>query len=485
MQVRTALIIVAIVVGLVAWLAFAPSGTPGGAGAAGAAERPNGSATQGFTPVGQASTSNRGVSKTEINVVFPVVAVNSQAGKFGFATDKEYNEQIPAIHLYVDQVNKAGGINGRKLNPMIVPFDPSQPASTQALCRQWTQGSPGVFAVVDGIGTWLGDDQLCVTQQGQTPLISAWSTTTNWTNAGSPYLWWTGADMAPVLAATVQWGLSSGRLGHGKKVGIVVSDQAPDQAAMNDYLVPDLKKAGITPMIETVAAGLNETASTSSDAQLAVEKFKAAGVQSVFPLIYEPAFFPFIGAESSQKYYPQLLLSDYQSTIEAALGLIPVPYEAALNGQEGVTTETLGGFDDARPETQGGYDPGVRSCFQTWHAYHPKPIAGSESFYIEEQGPIQAWCGAIRLFAQAAKGAGPNLDRRTFVTAMSKITNFPGTLSPGWTFGPHKFYGPSTYQVVKVHNNVPPSSQCKLKTNHKPQGTCWVTVQGFKPLPAG
>ena len=484
MQIRTVLVVLAIVLGLIVWLAFAPSGTPGAAGAAGAAEASS-SSTGNFTPVSQASTSNRGVSKTEINVVFPVVAVNSQAGRFGFAQDKEYNEQIPAINLYVNQVNNAGGINGRKINPMIVQFDPSNTASTQALCRQWTEGSPPVFAVVDGIGTWQGDDQLCVTQQGQTPLLSAWSSTTNWTNLGSPYLWWTGPDMAPVLAATVQWGLSSGRLGHGKKVGVVVSDQAPDQAALNDYLLPDLKNVGITPLVETVAAGLNETATTNSDAQLAVEKFKAAGVQSIFPLIYEPAFFPFIGAESSQAYYPQLLLSDYQSTITTALGLIPVPYEDALNGQEGVTTQTLGGFDDARPESQGGYDPGVRSCFDTWHAYHPKPITGTESFYIEEQGPIQAWCGAIRLFAEAAKNAGPNLNRRTFVTAMSKVTNFPGTLSPVWSFGPNKLYGPTEYQVVKVHNNVPPSSQCKLKTNHKPQGTCWVTVQPFKPLPTG
>ena len=180
-----------------------------------------------------------------------------------------------------------------------------------------------------------------------------------------------------------------------------------------------------------------------------------------------------------------MLLSDYQSTITVALGLIPVPYEAALNGQEGVTTQTLGGFDDARPESQGGYDPGVRSCYGTWHAYHPKPITGTQSFYIEEQGPIQAWCGAIRLFAEAAKNAGPDLNRRTFVEAMSKVTNYPGTLSPVWSFGPDKFYGPTEYQVVKIHNNVPPSSQCKLKTNHKPQGTCWVTVQPFKPLPAG
>jgi hypothetical protein len=483
MQWRTALIVVAIVVGLVAWLAFAPSGTPGG-GAAGAAE-PRLATSSGVTPPSQASTSSRGVSKTEINVVFPVVAVNSLAGKLGFAEDKEYNEQIPAINLYVNQINDSGGINGRKINPIIVQFDPTNDANMQADCTQWTQGSPAVFAVVDGIGTWTGDEQLCVAQQGQTPLISAWSTTTNWTDLGSPYLWWTGPDMAPVLQATVQWGLSSGRLGHGKKVGVVVSDQAPDQAALNSFLLPDLKKVGITPLVETVAGNPDETAATNSDAQLAVEKLKAAGVQSVFPMLQENAFFPYVSAESSQQYYPQLLLSDYDSTIEVALGLIPVPYETALNEQEGVTTETLGGFDDARPESLGGYDPGVRSCYDTWHAYHPKPIAGTQSFYIEEQGPIQGWCGAIRLFAAAAKAAGPDLNRRTFVEAMSKISNYPGTLSPVWSFGPDKFSGPTEYQVVKVHNNVPPSSQCKLKTNHQPQGTCWVTLQPFKPLPAG
>ncbi|HXN59540.1 MAG TPA: ABC transporter substrate-binding protein [Acidimicrobiales bacterium] len=486
MQLRTVLIVVAIVVGLIAWLVLAPAGTPGGGGSAGAAVPVLRASTSSSssTPVSQASTSDRGVSKTSINVVFPVVAVNSLAGKLGFAEDKEYNEQIPAINLFVDQINQAGGINGRKINPIIVQFDPTNDANMQALCEQWTQGTPAVFAVIDGIGTWTGSNQLCVTQQGHTPLISAWSTISEWTQLGSPYLWWTGPDMAPVLQATVQWGMSSGRLGHGTKVGVAVSDQAADQAALNQYLLPDLKKVGITPVVETIAGNPEETAATSSDSQLAVEKFEAAGVQSVFPLLPANAFFPYIGAETSQKYYPQLLLSDYQSTVEAALGLIPEPYEQAINGQEGVTTETLGGFDDARPESQGGYDPGVRSCYETWHKFHPKPIAGTTSFYIEEQGPIQAWCGAIRLFAEAAKNAGPDLNRRTFVEAMSKITDYPGTLSPVWSFGPNKMYGPTQYQVVKVHNNVPPSSQCKLKTNHQPQGTCWVTLEPFKPLPS-
>jgi hypothetical protein len=483
MQVRTALIIIAVVVGLVTWLVLAPAGMPGSTGIAGASEVPVAAAFK-PTPVSQASTSSRGVSAKSINVVFPVVSLNSLAGKFGFAQDQEFGDQSKAIHLFVNQINKAGGIHGRDINPIIVNFDPTDESGMRALCKQWTEGSPAAFAVIDGIGDWTGDNELCVTQEGHTPMIGAWTTITDWTQLGSPYLWWTGADDAPVLSATVSWGVSSGRLSPSKKVGIVVSDQASDQAALNYYLLPDLKKAGITPVVYTIAGATDATASTNSDAQLAVERLKAAGITSVIPLIPENAFFPYLSAENAQQYFPQLLLSDYQSTIEVALGLIPVPYEKALDGQEGVTTETLGGFDDARPEAQGGYDPGVRSCFETWHKAYPKVPKGEESFYIEEQGPVQAWCTAIRLFAEAATNAGSDLNRRTFVTAMSKITNFPGGLSPLWSFGPNKMYGPTTYQVVKIHNNVPPSSQCKLKTNHKPQGTCWVTVQNFKPLPA-
>ena len=36
-----------------------------------------------------------------------------------FASDKEYGQQINAIHLFVNQINQSGGINGRKINPII------------------------------------------------------------------------------------------------------------------------------------------------------------------------------------------------------------------------------------------------------------------------------------------------------------------------------------------------------------------------------
>jgi len=466
---------------IVLWRAGAAIAVLGGALTLGAAT-PSGASSP--TPVTQASTSALGVTATTINVVFPVVSFSSIEGEFEIVSDAEYGEQIKAIHLFVNQINTAGGINGRKIDPLIEYFDPTNEAEQRSLCKQWTEGSPPVFAVLDGLGAWAEDNQLCITQEGHTPLLSQWTTTNNWTKLGSPYLWWTGADDAQILAATVSWGRSSGRLGGGKKVGVVVSDQQSDQDALNSYLLPDLKKIGITPQIVTVSAALGETASTDSDATLAVERLKAAGVNSVIPLLPENAFDPYISAETAQQYFPTLLLSDDEGELEVGLGLISTTYDKALNGQGGVTAETLGGIDDPRPESEGGYDPGVRSCWTTWHKAYPQIPKGNENDDIEEQGPVQGWCQEIRLFAQAATMAGKDLNRRTFVEAMSRIKNFQGGFSPVLTYGPDKFAGPTEYRVVKLHDNNPPSSQCKIPAGKlPPEGRCWVVIQPWKPLP--
>jgi hypothetical protein len=435
-------------------------------------------------PVDRASTSTRGVTATGITVVFPVVSLNSLAGQEGFAADVEYGQQAEAIDLFVDQINRDGGINGRKIDPVIASYDPASESDMRSLCKTWTEGTPAAFAVVDGIGAWTGDNQLCVTQEGHTPFLGEWTTVTSWTDQGSPYLWWTGPDQTAILRALVDWGVRAHLLGGSRRVGVIAGDRASDQAALDDVLLPALHRAGVTPVVATIASDPSETASTDSEAPLVVQRFRSDGVDSVIPLIPFNVFFPVLQAQSSQGYYPRLLLSDYESSIEVALGLMPVPYERALNGQEGVTTETLGGIDDDRPQSQGGYDPGLRSCWTLWHRAYPQVPPGTLSYYIEEQGPIADWCQAIRLFATAARDAGPDLDRRTFVTALSKVTDFPGTVTPVLSYGPDKHYGPTEYQVVRLHVNEPPTTQCKLPKNRIPQGTCWVTVEPFAPLPS-
>src|SRR5580658_8432826 len=435
------------------------------------------------TPV-EASASSAGVTATSIRVVFPVSNLSGLASTFGFAGDIEYSEQTKGIKLFVKLINDAGGIHGRKIDADIVNFDPTNEAQMRSLCKDWTDGSTPAFAVLDGVGTLTGDNELCITQEGHTPMLSQWTTVTNWTQEGSPYLWWTGPDDAAILQATVDWGTSAGLLGNGIKVGVIAGNRASDEVALNQYLLPDLRRAGITPVVKTIAADPSDTASTDAQAPLVVQQLRSEGVTSVIPLIPFNVFFPVLAAETQQKWFPKLLLSDYEDSIESALGLLPFPYEKALDGQEGLTTETLGGIDDTRPESEGGYDPGVRSCFAAWHKAYPQIPPGNQNFFIEEQGPVQGWCQEIRLFAAAATAAGPHLDRRTFDTAMAKISNFPGGYSPILSYGPGKFYGPTQYRVVRLHTNSPPSSQCKFPLDHIPQGVCWVVVDNWQPLPS-
>jgi Periplasmic binding protein len=450
----------------------------------------HGSSGQGMPPapttaLDRASTSSVGVTSNSIRVAFPVTNLDALASSLGFETDVEYTEQTKAIDLFVDQINDAGGINGRKIVPVIVNYDPTNEVGMRALCKQWTEGSGAVFAVLDGVGTWTGDNQLCITQEGHTPMLAQWTTVTNWTDEGAPYLWWTGPDDASILQATVDWALSAGLIGPHRELGIIAGDRPSDQLALDDYLLPDLQRAGVKSLVEPIAADPTEAAETQSDAPLDVQKLRSAGITTMLPLIPFNVFFPVLQAETAQQYYPKLLLSDYEFSIESSLGLIPVPFEKALNGQEGVTTETLGGVDDDRPYSEGGYDPGDRQCWVVWHKAYPQVPKGNQNFYIEEQGPIQGWCQEIRLFAQAAKMAGPDLNRRTFVEAMAKISNFQGGYSPVLSYGPNRFSGPSQYRVVMLHVNIPATGACKMPKDRIPQLVCWVDETPWKPLPAG
>lgn len=469
--------------------------------AAGKASPPGGASATSTVPLGtpsgvgvaQASTSSRGETATSINVAFPVSNLASLASNFGFVGDVEYGAQATAIRTFVDAINAGGGINGRKINPIIVDFDPTNEAAMRALCKQWTEGNPPVFAVIDGVGAWTGDNQLCVTQEGHTPFIGQWTTVSAWTNEGAPYLWWTGPDQSDILATLVSWAQSAGLLA-GRKVAIVAGDRASDQAALNDYLLPDMARAGLPkPMVETIPSSVTDTAAVNSAAPLVVQRLKAAGVQSVIPLMPFNSFFPYLAQETAQDYFPKLLLSDYESSIEVTLGLIPFPYEKALDGQQGITAETLGATDAPMAVAgPSGYDAGVDNCYKIWHAANPHPLPGqtlingeAASPYIESQGPIAGWCQGIELFAAAAQKAGPDLNRRTFVEGMASVTNFDGTYSPVLSFGLTTFAGPSQYQVVELHNNVPPSSLCPLTYQKIAQGTCWHVVKSWAPLVTG
>ena len=113
-----------------------------------------------------------------------------------------------------------------------------------------------------------------------------------------------------------------------------------------------------------------------------------------------------------------------------ALGLIPVPYETGA-GRAGGRHDRDARRLRRRPAREPGRLRPGRALAATRLAHGlPQAVPGTSELLHRGAGAHSGWCGAIRLFATAAKNAGKDLNRRTFVEAMSKITNFPGTLLP-------------------------------------------------------
>ena len=185
MGIGTGVLMVAVIVGTAA-CGSPSSSAPTSTAATGT------SSSSGPSSVSTASTSSRGVTKTASTWSSRWCPSTRWPDRRDSPQDAEFGEQTKAIKLFVKQINDTGGINGRKINPIITSFDPTNESEMRALCKTWTEGSPAAFAVLDGIGDWTGDNELCITQEGHTPFIGAWTTVTNWTNQGSPYLWWTG-----------------------------------------------------------------------------------------------------------------------------------------------------------------------------------------------------------------------------------------------------------------------------------------------------
>ena len=422
-----------------------------------------------------------------INVVFPVVNLSTLSDEEGFAGDPEGAQQVNAIDFYVHQINAAGGIHGRKIHAIIARYDPTDEVGMRALCKDWTEGSPPVFAVVDGLGAWTGDNELCVSQEGHTPFIGEWTTVTDWTTKGSPYLWWLGADQAAILSTLVSWAASAGYIGTGKTLGIVAGDRASDQLALNDYLLPDLKKAGV------VAPGGGDhrrqphrrrhhrIRGPSDHATLPGRR--CGRRDPVDPL---QRLLPLPAGRNDRGLLPPAaavrLRVDHQHWSRARSRALREGPRRPGGGHR----QTLGGIDDDRPESKGGYDPGVRSCFNSFRKSSTYPFPAPPVHpgpWIEEQGPIASWCQGIRLFADAAEKAGRHLNRRTFVEAMARVENYPGTLeSDSQLRARTSSTGRSEYRVVRIHNNSASDNGCINNYQGRVQATCWQVVQNWKPL---
>lgn len=313
-------------------------GTSGGStGFSGSGSGTTGGSTGSFGTSTGGASSTPGVTAKEVYVglVYDdnAGAVNQAAG-VGSITTGDSKANARAI---IADINKHGGVGGRKLVPVFARFDStsSQTIDQQysAICQQFTQDNPRVFVVNDDAD--LSDSyRACLAKAGVGTLSTSLPLDGAAILSRYPGLIQQGYPNVDRLAAYevtplvdqkyfTPWDTLTGQpAATGKvKVGILTYNDAVFAPAVDHILVPALKKLGYDPEVEKVAQ-INTAADYSaqgSAVKAAQLRFAANGVTHIIPFEANGGLSTlFLPTARSQNYYPRYGISS-SSAFEALL----------------------------------------------------------------------------------------------------------------------------------------------------------------------
>ena len=288
------------------------NGTPIGGGT-------GGSAAGGTDP----AVNGPGVTDTEIYVGLihdvSAGAVNQAAG-VGAITSGDDQANTRAI---IDDINKHGGVAGRKLVPVYADIDET---STQtfdqqyaAVCQQFTQDEPRVFAVIDA--GLVESYRQCIAKAGVVMLSASLPTVGQAEFSNYPGFIEQGYPNVDRLAAYevsslaeqqyfTPWNNVTGQpaAAGAVKVGVLTYNDAVFSSAVDNYLVPALRQLGYDPIVAKIsqintASDYGAQGAAVKSAQLS---FAANGVTHVIPFESNGGLSTlFLPTARAQGYFPR------------------------------------------------------------------------------------------------------------------------------------------------------------------------------------
>jgi hypothetical protein len=397
-------------------------------------------------------------------VVFPYFDFTQVGELTGTAAPIE-NQEL-AIKAYVNYVNANGGIGGRKIDPMIVEFNPLNDADMRAKCIKWADDDK-VFAVVDS-EAWHSGHQLCLTEEKNTPLITSYTTVTEWTKRGAPYLWWTGPTAEDVIDNWVIWAKERNLLG--TKIGVVMADREEDKL-IKKVMQSALAKVNVKAHFEDVP--YNET--SASAAMPGVIQRMKINAQRVFMLLPFTGFKIWLTNAESQAYFPHYLFSDIAQTMIVSETLLASQHPRSVDKGIGPTYARLGEKRDAAGRWS--YDASEKLCADIWQQAYPSAAP------MFKGGVAARWCQNIFVFVEGARRAhtanGGSLTRKGFTDAMATIQNFDGAMAPGMSWAPGDYAGPTRMKVAEVSTD---GNRCAREVNDRDTGGCLIEREPYGPI---
>jgi len=363
---------------------------------------------------GPLGATDQGVTKNSIKLGF-LIANTSELGAAGFKAGLSGNQQ-EIIKAWTDEINRNGGINGRKLTYYTQDFDVLDVNDMQAACKTMTQDQK-VFSVLT-TGGYDSVAQLCITKENHTPLISTDPEPAAWYQEAAPYLWGTFMNKDRLAQNQAKWLSTSGYVRPTDKVGVIYHDIPNVAPSVEKSLLPSLNADGIHPV--DVVKLASDTQQALSQIPNAVLDMQSKGVTFVIfemNLIFKSQF---LQQASKQQWHPRFNDSDEYF---GCADFTTSAYDAnEYNGTKCVGA-TLSGADPKKYK-EDTYQKFADSVYK--HEY-PQGYAteGSDPNNQLAQAVLNWGLGSeLLMWAQAAMHAGTQLTRQRWGEAMEYTGNW-------------------------------------------------------------
>jgi ABC-type branched-subunit amino acid transport system substrate-binding protein len=363
----------------------------------------------------QDKTLGNGVSATSIKLGVALVNFAPIAQFTDLIRTSAEQKQIYGI--YINDVNKHGGINGRKIVPYYKYYSPLGSAGILSLCTSFTQDD-NVFGVVGTFVDFSGDAQTCIANQEKRVLMT-FNLTQAIIDKSPPGLIVTPGSL-PEGSATILIKLIQ-KAGTLKDKTVAVLGDTTESGVVNGTIVPELKKAGIKTGTTAVLDVGTSGDYTAALAQLSsfMEKWKTEGVNAIFlsgDLASTKAF-----TVPIKKQFPNVqFLADNTDVLSQAQqvqqsGVKPNPYEGTISA---------GGLTPSEYVASANW----KYCAAIYKAATGKDapnslhtIKNSQGKIDDTSGLINDACQVVTMFADIGKKVGPYLNDANWVSTVNSF----------------------------------------------------------------
>ncbi len=332
--------------------------------------------------------------------------------------DLDQGDFRASYQALIDQINDAGGIHGRMIEPVYAPINPADPTSAEQECVRLTEDED-VFVAV---GYFQDDGVLCPVADHATAVIGGNVTGARYEQAEAP--WFTvdpGEDEeVEAVRALAEGGELDGNLG--------VFASILNEADLNDVYLPLLDELGIDVVDSAVLDAPFDDATAQNQATAVIaERFRSQDIDTV--LAIGTSALPLANGLTPLDYRPLL-----RATNNTALGA----YAYGANPDfDLIDPAIVGGADNARFD-----EPGMQECLATLVDAGVEPeFVDPADIPLGERTPYNAALAACRhipLLQAILEAAGPELDYASFEQAGRSLEGLqlPGTDEP-LDYGPY------------------------------------------------